>query len=334
MKKKVLFLIALLTACLGLGGAAMATQVLPPASGEGPSITISSHVYRMDTVTSSGSSVTVYVVPDGTEMTLPDGYFYIGAQLSKTGTYQSSSGILEKSPHMNTGSWRSNIYRVTPIRYTDETKQDYESYDSFYFMQCDRSIDDTPFVDIKDKSKYYFVPVVWAYETGRTSGTDATHFSPSRTCSRAEMITFLWNAAGRPEPASYEVPFTDISPSNYYYKAVAWAYENHVTSGTDATHFSPKENCTRAQAVSLLYRAYSELELYAPGTNLSSMNKVQWQNKSCPFGDVTADKWYYDAVRWAYYNEITSGVSSKTFDPSGSCTRGQMITFFFNIVDR
>lgn len=335
MKKKLLFLVTMVTACLAMSATAMAAQVLQPNSGDGPAITISSHVYRMDTVQVSGVAepVTVYVVPDGTEMSLPEGYFYKGAQLSKSGSVQSTSGILEKNPHMNSGKWRDNIYRVTPIQYTDETKKDYDSYDSFYFMQCDRSTDDSPFIDVKEKSKYYFIPTVWAYETGRTSGTDATHFSPSRTCSRAEMITFLWNAAGKPEPSSYDIPFTDVFTSNYYYKAVAWAYENNVTAGTDTTHFSPKDACTRSQAVSLLYRAYGELELY-DGGSISTTAKIEWKSKSCPFNDVNSGSWYYDPVRWAYYNNITSGVGNKRFDPNGSCTRGQMITFFFNIVDR
>lgn len=334
MKKKLFFLVTLITACLAMGATAMATEVLQPSSGNGPALTISSYVYKTGTVTISGVSdpVTVYYVPDGTEMSLPEGYVYEGAQFNKSGSkYVKHYGrIFENNPGMAKGDWRNYIYCVTPAQYTDETKKNYTTYDSFYFFQCDRSANDSPFVDVKDGSKYYFVPTVWAYETGRTSGTDATHFSPSKTCSRAEMITFLWNAAGKPEPVSSTMPFVDVSAEKYYYKAVLWAYENDITAGIDATHFGPKNACTRSQAVALLYRTYGEWDIYV-NTVIDNYQQIDWKSKPSPFTDVTSGSWYYDAVRWAYYNDITSGVGNKKFDPNGICTRGQMITFFFNI---
>ena len=113
-----------------------------------------------------------------------------------------------------------------------------------------------PFVDVKENA-YYRKAVLWAVEHGVTTGTDATHFSPKKVCSRAEVVTFLWKAAGQPEPFDDECPFTDVTPGKYYYKAMLWALENGITNGVDETHFAPKQNCTRGQAVRFLHIAFS-----------------------------------------------------------------------------
>ena len=112
----------------------------------------------------------------------------------------------------------------------------------------------SPFKDVKNTSKFYYSPVLWAVEEEVTTGTDETHFTPDRTCTRAEVLTFLWRTMGCPEPESSENPFADVKPGKYYYKAVLWAFERGITTGTDATHFSPSETCTRAQVVTFLYR--------------------------------------------------------------------------------
>ena len=116
---------------------------------------------------------------------------------------------------------------------------------------------DNPFVDVKP-GKYYTDAVLWAYQTGVTTGTDATHFSPGKDCTRGQVVTFLWNAMGKPEPESTANPFTDVKEGKFYYKAVLWAVENGVTNGTSDTTFSPNKTCTRGQVVTFLYNALAK----------------------------------------------------------------------------
>ena len=110
-----------------------------------------------------------------------------------------------------------------------------------------------PFTDVKE-SAYYYKAMLWAVENGITSGTSATTFGPNENCTRSQVVTFLWRADGKPEPMSSECPFTDIKTNSSYYKAVLWAVENGITSGTSATTFGPKNTCTRGQIVTFLYR--------------------------------------------------------------------------------
>ena len=111
-----------------------------------------------------------------------------------------------------------------------------------------------PFVDVKS-GKYYYKPVLWAYQTGVTKGADDTHFNPGGKCNRAQVVTFLWNALGKPTPKTTKSPFVDVKPGKYYYNAVLWAVENGITKGIDATHFGPNQTCTRGQVVTFLYNA-------------------------------------------------------------------------------
>ena len=161
---------------------------------------------------------------------------------------------------------------------------------------------------------YYAEPVNWAVAHGITNGTSATTFSPDSTCTRGQVVTFLWRAMGSPEPTSNENPFTDVKETDYFYKAVLWAKETGVTAGTSATTFSPGNGCTRAQVVTFLWRAEGKP---AP---TSSTN---------PFTDVPAGQYYTDAVLWAVENGITNGTSATTFSPDKTCTRGQIVTFLW-----
>ena len=172
-----------------------------------------------------------------------------------------------------------------------------------------------PFEDVKE-GKFYYEPVLWAYYHNPqiTTGTDDTHFSPNVTCTRGQVVTFLWRANGCPEPQTTENPFVDVSPKAFYYKAVLWALENKITTGTDTTHFSPKEDCTRAHVVTFMYRATGSPEVSAA---------------ACPFTDVNPKGFYYKAMMWAVENEITTGTSPTMFSPSDSCTRGQVVTFLY-----
>lgn len=170
-----------------------------------------------------------------------------------------------------------------------------------------------PFVDINEDD-YFYDAVLWAYTNGITSGKDETHFAPSASCTRAESATFLWRAYGEPEPETTENPFVDVNSSNYYYKAVLWAYENGITSGKDQTHFAPNDTVTRKEFLTFLWR---------------SADKPEPETTDNPFVDVSDDAYYTKAVLWAYENGITSGTDESHFNPDGQCIRAQVVTFLY-----
>lgn len=170
---------------------------------------------------------------------------------------------------------------------------------------------DNPFADVKN-GDYFYNPVLWAAKENITSGTTDTTFSPNESCTRGQTVTFLWRAAGSPEPTTTVNPFTDVKESDYFYKAVLWAYENGITQGTTVAEFSPNATVTRGQTVTFLYRF--------AGENTNGEN---------PFTDVRAGDYYYDSVLWAYGNDITSGTSVATFSPNEDCLRGQIVTFLY-----
>lgn len=166
------------------------------------------------------------------------------------------------------------------------------------------------FVDVPANA-YYADAVAWAVENGITSGTSDTTFSPNAACTRAQMMTFLWRAAGSPKAAGNN-PFTDLDASAYYYDAVLWAVSEGITSGTSATTFGPNDTVTRGQTVTFLYRA--------SGSPTSSGNS---------FADVAPDAYYANAVAWAVSEGITSGTGNNAFSPDADCTRGQIVTFMY-----
>ncbi len=168
------------------------------------------------------------------------------------------------------------------------------------------------FVDVPSGS-YYEDAVDWAVANGITTGTDAAHFSPDGICTRAQAVTFLWRATGRPAPESRTMPFTDVPADSYYYDAVLWAVENGIAKGTSSTTFSPDDTCTRAQIVTFLWR--SEQSPAAGSSN--------------PFTDVSADAYYADAVLWAVKEAITTGTTRTNFSPDAECTRAQIVTFLW-----
>ena len=169
-----------------------------------------------------------------------------------------------------------------------------------------------PFTDVR-VGAFYYNPVIWAVEKGVTTGTTATTFSPEATCTRGQVVTFLWRASGSPEPTSSRNPFTDVKSGAFYYKAVLWAVEKGITSGTTATTFSPSSPCTRGQVATFLHRS--------KGTPASG--------GSNPFTDVKRGAFYYDAVLWAVSANVTAGTSATTFSPTNACTRGQIVTFLY-----
>ncbi len=171
-----------------------------------------------------------------------------------------------------------------------------------------------PFEDVS-KDQYYYDPVLWAvnHDPQITAGTSATTFSPDASCTRGQIVTFLWRANGQPEPTISKNPFTDVKSTDYFYKAVLWAVEKEITAGTSATTFSPAATVTRAQTVTFLWRAEGK-----PAATAKN-----------PFTDVPAGQYYTDAVLWAVKNEITAGTSATTFSPNNPCTRGQIVTFLY-----
>ncbi len=175
----------------------------------------------------------------------------------------------------------------------------------------------TPFVDVRAKD-YFYEPVLWAIEHDPviTSGVDETHFGPKNTCTREQIVTFLWKACGEPEPQTTVNPFTDVKPGKYYYKAVLWAVENGITSGVGDGLFGGGQGCTRAQAMTFLWISYGSP--MPTGTD-------------CPFTDVKPGKYYYNAVLWAVENGVTSGMDANTFGTSVTCTRAQIITFLYKV---
>ena len=169
-----------------------------------------------------------------------------------------------------------------------------------------------PFTDVAEGA-YYADAVAWAIQNKVTSGVSATTFAPNASCTRGQMVTFLWKAAGSPEPKSLTTAFTDVKSGAYYEKAVAWAVENKVTTGTSATTFSPDATVTRGQSVTFLWKA----------------NNSPAAASASAFTDVAASAYYASAVNWAVEKGVTSGMSATTFSPNSNCTRAQIVTFLY-----
>ena len=166
------------------------------------------------------------------------------------------------------------------------------------------------FYDVPNDA-YFYEAVKWAVKSGVTNGLTDTMFGPYESCTRAQIVTFLWRAAGSPEPKTAS-SFTDVPVSTYYAKAVAWAVENGITNGMTETTFAPDATCTRGQSVTFLYRALK-------GTASGSAN----------FTDVKSDAFYADAINWAVANNVTNGTSNTTFSPNADCTRAEIVTFLY-----
>ncbi|HAL62990.1 MAG TPA: hypothetical protein DCO93_00940 [Clostridiales bacterium] len=259
----------------GGGGGGISKYEVTAVKADNGSVSLS------PTNAAKGSTVTITVSPD-------EGYRLAG--LTVTDQNGKEIAITEKDGKytfiMPTGK-----ATVTPV-----------------FEKADGAVKN-PFVDVKN-SDYFYDAVLWAVNGNITKGTSDTTFSPNESCTRAQTVTFLWRAAGSPEPKKTKNPFTDINEDDYYYKAVLWAYQNGITSGTTNSTFSPEESVTRAQTVTFLYRLEGE----------------KTESKT-PLTDISNDDYYYDSVLWAYENGITSGTTDTTFSPNNDCLRAQIITF-------
>lgn len=170
------------------------------------------------------------------------------------------------------------------------------------------------FTDMPAGGTWSHEAIDWAILNNITTGTSATTFRPDMACSRGQIVTFLWRAAGSPKAAAAEHPFTDVNPGAYYYDAMLWAVEKGITIGSSATTFSPERVCSRAEVVTFLWRA---------------SGKPAPEYEENRFHDVEAGSFYEEAVKWAVSKNITHGIGEGTFAPKQSCSRAQVATFLY-----
>lgn len=180
----------------------------------------------------------------------------------------------------------------------------------YYLQQCPGK----KFTDMPVGGTWAHDPIDWAIKENITTGTSATTFQPNMDCSRGQIVTFLWRAAGSPKAAESAHPFTDVTPGAYYYDAMLWAVEQGITSGTSANTFSPDRVCSRSEVVTFLWRANG---------------KPAPEYEDNRFQDVEEGSFYEDAVKWAVSMNITQGTSDTTFAPAQGCSRAQVVTFLY-----
>ena len=188
--------------------------------------------------------------------------------------------------------------------------------DAYLVVYYNFSPEEGGFVDVPD-NVWYTAPVDWAVKNGITEGVDPRHFAPDMTCTRAQMVTFLWRAFGKPEVSDTDCAFVDVENDQYYTDAVLWAIDQGITNGTDEIHFSPDENVTRGQCVTFLCRLM--------GSQI---------DEPVSFTDVNKDAYYYESVCWAVAYGITNGKSETVFDPDGDCKRSEIVTFLYRAKGR
>ncbi len=192
--------------------------------------------------------------------------------------------------------------------YAGSTVQAYAERNGHRFVALSEKV---PFVDVPANA-FYADPVAWAVDNEITNGVDDTHFGPDRACTRGQVVTFLWRAAGCPAPKSTKTGFLDVKAGAFYETAVAWAVEQGITNGMTDISFAPDATCTRGQIVTFLWRFKGSP---AP------------ENTATPFTDLNPKGYYVKAVAWAVENEVTNGMTATTFAPDATCTRGQVVTF-------
>ncbi len=254
-------------------------------------------------------------------VTIPENVTYLGAL-----TFDDCSGlkqvtVLNAACIINGAAGETfGPKTTTVVGYKGSTAEQYAKQYGYPFKALDGEPEkptkpEKPkrFVDVP-KSSFCAEAVDWASENEITNGIDQTHFGPNETCTRGQVVTFLWRARGKEAPKNEKTAFIDVSAKAFYAKAVAWAVEKKVTAGTSKTTFSPEAGCTRGQVVTFLWRAAGCPEP---------------RSKDNPFLDVYSGAFYYKAVLWAVENKITNGVTKISFAPDATCTRGQIVTFLY-----
>ena len=267
-----------------------------------------SHVGLVDTAT----VVTFTGVAAGeTGLTLPGHVFEI--TVTEEQTHEHSYTAVVTAPTCTAGGYTTYTCECGESYIADEVPALGHEWKGTSCTRCDATRSN-PFEDVAEDS-WYINFVLWAVENGITNGMDATHFGPDMNVTRAQVVTFLYAAAGKPEPVSTNNPFVDVAESDWFYNAVLWAVENGITSGTDANHFSPNGECVREQVVTFLWAAEGKPETSA----------------QVSFTDVASDAWYYAPVAWAGENGVTSGMGDGTFGVGVTCTRAQIVTFLYAV---
>ena len=229
----------------------------------------------------------------------------------KNDVHEHSYNAVVTEPTCTTGGFTTYTCACGDSYIADETPALGHEWNGTSCTRCDATRSN-PFVDVPEDS-WFINPVLWAVEKGITSGVDDTHFGPNAACTRAQVVTFLWAAEGKPEPVSTVNPFVDVKEGDWFFKAVLWAKENDITAGVSDTHFGSNETCTREQVVTFLWAANGRPESSA----------------SVSFTDVQPGIWYYAPVAWAVENKITSGMGDGTFGVGQTCNRAQVVTFLY-----
>ena len=302
MKKKVSLL---LTAALLLGlltVPALAAEV--PGSGgrlNASNESIGTTTYEGRNLDGVPTTFTVYVYPEGTvfswtdeEETSEQFYTVTGGLVTFENTYAPEDDDIYVFDVLNFATQETTLTYVMVGEVPDPTAPAGPATGTF--------------TDVPD-SAYYAQPVEWAVEQGITTGTSETAFSPNLTCTRGEIITFLWRAAGSPKPTGLN-PFFDVGPDNFYTDATIWAYEQGMAR---EGMFDPDYSCTRAMAMEFMWKQAGSPEV----------------SEQTVFTDVPADASYAQAVAWAVEQGVTSGTTDTTFSPDDTCTRGQIVTFLY-----
>ena len=334
MKKKIASLLLTLTMCLGLYPAALAAEPEPALYY----VEASQDYVEVSTQTAvDGKEYPLFIYPAGTTFAFGEqsqGVSALVLMVWKFSTLEAGASFYD--PDFTTGPVENKVFVPEPgVVYLLEETNTVDSFRDTYIMvqsgtpaeepadggqQVPDETAASPFTDVPENA-YYSAPVQWAVAQGITAGRTETTFAPGENCSRANIVTFLWRAAGSPEPKLTEQQFMDVAdPGAYYYKAVQWAAEMDMeTSGT----FRPNDPCTRLEAVYFLWRAAGspEMEGQLPFTDVPSGD-----------GDENGQPLYRyadQAVLWAVENGVTTGKTETTFAPSEICTRGHIVTFLY-----
>ena len=262
-------------------------------------------------VTTCAAGVSAAVAGDTKVLGLTGGPYNITIWGTDRGTMDvsytaySSTGRVLKQQHYDNLPLTDGCLYESSIEPSSSTSVDFT-------LDGDAPENNFRFTDVPE-SAYFYEPVLWAVESGITSGTSATKFSPYEGCTRGQVVTFLWRAAGCPEPESSYNPFSDVPSNAYYHDAVLWAAEESITTGTSRTRFEPNATVTRAQTVTFLWRWAGSPESGSAGS----------------FRDVPYRAYYADAVAWAVEYGITNGTAPGLFSPAQTCTRAQIVTFLY-----
>ncbi len=235
----------------------------------------------------------------------------VGAKLAESATFERDKTYRVMVFLIRKGDWSFTDDTKVSINGQEATRYQRAEYYGVYYIDVKAG---NPFVDIGE-GDFFFNPVLWAVENGITAGTDDTHFSPAKTVMRSDSMVFFWAAMDRPAHSDMQSPFKDVKKKHWFYDAVMWAVENKITGGTDATHFSPNNTCSRSEILQFLYAAVGKTA-YTIGN---------------PYSDVKPKHWYYEGAIWAYEKGLEKGENGK-FQAKTPCTRAYVVTYLYRFI--